>query len=237
MTQELFNQRKLEYERREEMIENIRNGVNMTVHGKRSLKRQIEKLTDDEQLKIYDIIVDNDEKQAMSIKSMSVLFDLEQLSLKTLWELDYYVKQCEWSERQNLIEQNIKRQHIENMSQLNCTMLKQSLKRNENEIDMSTSGNTNTDINTIHDEIIETEEDSKTSDKSNTLEKSDGAKMNIDTLFELSKVSTKIKKSRKQKNIPSTNMKNENCMSTKEGTDKKHVVRRRRRNIKILNPK
>ena len=85
MTQELYNQRKLEYDQREEMIRNIRGGVEMKMQDLRVLKMKLESLTDEEQLKIYDIIVDNDEKEALAIKYSSVLFDLEQLSSKTLW--------------------------------------------------------------------------------------------------------------------------------------------------------
>ena len=56
MTQELYNQRKLEYDQREEMIRNIRGGVEMKMQDLRVLKMKLEGLTDEEQLKIYDII-------------------------------------------------------------------------------------------------------------------------------------------------------------------------------------
>jgi hypothetical protein len=193
MTQELYNQRKLEYDQREEMIRNIRGGVEMKMQDLRVLKMKLEGLTDEEQLKIYDIIVDNDEKEALAIKYSSVLFDLEQLSSKTLWELNYFVKQCEWSKTQTMIDQDVKMKHVEHMTQLNNSLLEQSKKQNETEKER--------EIEREKPEIMELSVSVPTTEKitENTSERVDThpTEMTIDKLFELSKSDVKLRRTRK----------------------------------------
>ena len=233
MTHELYNQRILEYEQREEMIHNIRNGVKMNMQDLRVLKMKIESLTDEEQLKVYDIIVDNDQKEAMSIKYSSVLFDLEQLSSKTTWELDYFVKQCEWSKTQTTIDQDVKMEHVEHMKHLNNSLLEQSKKHNETEKDK--------ECESIQ-VPVPTNDELKSNDD---VEAPPPTEMTIDKLFELSKTDVKPRRTRKprqprkQQQTKSICLESEpepNCeqLETKPLVSESKPKKRGRRKVRII---
>lgn len=233
MTLELFNLRKREYEEQERMIQNVREDVDMKIHEKKTLKSEIEKLTENEQLKIYDIIVNNGLKNTMSVNVNTTLFDLSQLDKRTLWELDYYIKQCESSRKYVTINQTTKMESDKVMSELNQRLMQNQITETETEIKKNIETETETELEKKSD-IKPTQEF-----KTPITENEQLHEYKLDEIFELSK-STKTtknitkpqRKRRPRINKLKTPLKEEQTIESEPKTELIQVRRRKPRSKK-----